>query len=323
MTLNVSVPEVPSLGPDLDYATGEDAPAREALRRLEAGERCALLTIVGVDGASPRPLGAQMTVAENGDWTGYLSGGCLEQAVVQEALDTMAAGEARVVRYGKGSKYFDIVLPCGSGLDVHIDPAPDLAQLRDVVGALDARRAAQWSTVLPNQERFEKTFVPTLRFIVAGRGPGVVALLDLAAAMGFETHALSPDAAITHLAERRWTKAASLAAPEARVGLEADGYTALVLMFHDHYWETALIQSAVQTDCFYIGAMGSRNAAELRMEALVEAGLTEEQLARVRGPIGLFGGAKRPGDLALSVLAEVVGEFRARLESQVDPRAGA
>ena len=318
MTLNITVPEIPSLGPDLDYAAGEDAPAREALRRLDAGQRCALLTIVGVEGASPRPLGAQMMVAEDGEWTGYLSGGCLEQALVQEALATMAAGQARVVRYGKGSKYFDIVLPCGSGLDVHIDPAPDHAQLKDVVSALDARRAAPWSTVLPNQERFERTFVPTLRFLVAGRGPGAPALLDLAAAMGFETQALSPDAAITDLAEGRWDKAVPLAGPDARVALEADAYTALVLMFHDHYWETALICSAVETDCFYIGAMGSRAAAALRMETLAAAGLSEVERARVRGPIGVFAGAKRPGDLALSVLAEVVGEFRARSE----PNAG-
>ena len=119
---------------DLDYVAGEDAAVRAVLAELEAGGRAVLVTIVGVEGASPRPVGAQMAVRADGSWVGYISGGCLESAVAQEALKALETGAADVVRYGKGSKYFDIVLPCGSGVDLHFDPAPDARALAETVG---------------------------------------------------------------------------------------------------------------------------------------------------------------------------------------------
>lgn len=298
--------------PELDYASGEDAPARAALAALKAGRRCALITIVGVEGASPRPIGAQMAVTEDGDWTGYISGGCLESAVAQEALACMESGESQVVRYGRGSKYFDIVLPCGSGIDVHVDVAPDARALGDVVAALDARRPATLTFTLPDGTPFERRYTPQLQLIVAGRGPAVAGILDLAAAMGLATTVLSPDAPLIAQARGRWDGARRLAAAEDEVELGGDAYSAVVLMFHDHHWETALLASAVTSECFYIGAMGSRRTHEERVALLEEHGLTADEIARVRGPIGLFAHAKRPGDLALSVLAEIVGAFRER-----------
>ena len=302
----------PDLEPSLDYVAGEDAAVRAALAALQAGRRCVLATIVGVEGASPRPMGAQMAVTEDGAWTGYISGGCLESAVAQEALKTLRTGRAEVVRYGRGSKYFDIVLPCGSGIDLHIEPAPDMEALANVAAALDRRAPATLALTLPDGSRFERRYTPTLRVIAAGRGPAVAGLLDLAAAMGFETAAFSPDAELVERAAVRWDAGAPLTGLGDPVGLDGDACSAVVLLFHDHHWETALIRSALATDCFYIGAMGSRRTHEQRVALLREDGVTDAAIARVRGPIGLFAGARRPGDLALSVLAEIVGEFRAR-----------
>lgn len=297
---------------DLDYAASEDAPLRAALAWSRASDRCALVTIVGVEGASPRPVGAQMAVRESGDWIGYISGGCLESAVAREALAALAAGKSRVERYGRGSKYFDIVLPCGSGIDLLIDVAPDLEALERAAAALDRREAASLALTLPDGATFERRYVPTLKIIAAGRGPAVAALLDLAAAMGLKTSALSPDESVAALAQGRWEASRALTHPEDIVDLGGDAYSAVVLLFHDHHWETELLASAVKSDCFYIGAMGSRATHAQRVVRLAERGLDDDEIGRVRGPIGLFPGARRPGDLALSVLAEIVGEFRAR-----------
>ena len=92
--------------------------------RLTKGERCALVTLVGVNGNAPRAEGAQMAVCESGRWAGYISGGCLEQAIALEAVDAIKAGKPKLLRYGKGSPYLDIRLPCGSGLDVFVQPHP-------------------------------------------------------------------------------------------------------------------------------------------------------------------------------------------------------
>jgi xanthine dehydrogenase accessory factor len=253
-----------------------------------------------------------MAVREDGGWVGYISGGCLESAVAQEALRAMAAGESRIERYGRGSKYFDIVLPCGSGIDLFIDVAPDMDALARVVGALDARREATLTLRLPDGATFERRYLPSLKIIAAGRGPAVAALLDMAAALGLATSALSPDESVAALAQGRWQEARRLVGPDDEVDLGGDAYSAVVLLFHDHFWEDALIASAVRSDCFYIGAMGSRGTHATRIARLADRGLTPAEMGRVRGPIGLFPHAKRPGDLALSVLAEIVGEFRQR-----------
>lgn len=92
--------------------------ARFRDRAVPNDNRCALVTLVSIEGSSPRPLGAQMAVSETGDWVGYLSGGCIERTVVTEALDALALGRNRRVRYGKGSPYIDINLPCGSAIEL-------------------------------------------------------------------------------------------------------------------------------------------------------------------------------------------------------------
>src|SRR5215469_15071092 len=113
--------------PDLAFWTGR-------------GERCALVTLIGVDGNAPRAEGAQMAVSESGQWSGYISGGCLEQAIALEAAEVINAGSPRLLRYGKGSPYFDIRLPCGSGLDVFIQPFTDAALIQDMHGRLERRQ---------------------------------------------------------------------------------------------------------------------------------------------------------------------------------------
>ena len=89
------------------------------------GKRCALVTLVGVDGNAPRAEGAQMAVSESRTMVGLPFGGCLEAAIALEAVAAIKAGKPRLLRYGKGSPYLDIRLPCGSGLDVFIKPMRD------------------------------------------------------------------------------------------------------------------------------------------------------------------------------------------------------
>lgn len=112
----------------------DDALGVFCLWRLQ-GQRAVLVTLAGIDGGSPRPLGAQMAVNADGRYAGYLSGGCLEQAIVLEALDALEKGECRLVRYGKGSPFFDVKLPCGSGLDIFFDcaiPVPLVQEMHEL-----------------------------------------------------------------------------------------------------------------------------------------------------------------------------------------------
>jgi xanthine dehydrogenase accessory factor len=90
-----------------------------AYRRVGLG--CVLVTLVNVEGSSPRRVGSQMAVAADGTVVGMISSGCAEAAIVAEAMSALHEGRVRTVRYGTGSPYMDVVLPCGSGIDVHFD----------------------------------------------------------------------------------------------------------------------------------------------------------------------------------------------------------
>ena len=90
--------------------------------RAKASQKTVLITLVAVTGASTRNPGTHMAVAEDGSSTGSFSGGCIESAVVAEALDVISSGKPREIRFGTGSPYLDIRLPCGGGIDLLSDP---------------------------------------------------------------------------------------------------------------------------------------------------------------------------------------------------------
>ena len=129
---NVSLP--PGLAGDLDVLAFAEA-------ELAAGRPAALITIVGLDGPFSRPLGAQLAVAGDKRFAGSISGGCLEQALTEEAQIAMREGTNRVLRYGRGSPYLDVRLPCGGGIDLHVDPSPDRALLQRAIALGQVRKS--------------------------------------------------------------------------------------------------------------------------------------------------------------------------------------
>ena len=117
--------------------------------RSRNGERCVLVTVGAVEGSSMRAPGTVMGVSESGSFAGSLSGGCIENAVVAEALEALETGKPRVVRFGSGSPYLDIKLPCGGGLDVHFQPLPDSSLADD---CLEAKRLREPFTIRLTEE---------------------------------------------------------------------------------------------------------------------------------------------------------------------------
>jgi xanthine dehydrogenase accessory factor len=256
----------------------------------------ALCTVVGIDGSWSRRLGAQLAVLPDGRMVGSLADGCLERALAHQAQE---GGEARVLRYGAGSPFMDIRLPCGSGVEVMVDPAPDKTLLQGAVDALARREAAD----LPVTADFTRRYLPRLRLLVLGSGPEASALVDMAQRQGVEVLLASPhgeggEASLSLGQDPR------LAAP-----WQPDPWTACAILFHDHEWERCLIPWALRTPAFYVGAQGGAKTRANRLEHLGAVGFGAEALAKLRSPIGLIPAARTPSVLALSVLAEVVGEY--------------
>lgn len=253
-----------------------------------------LCTIVGIEGSFSRRLGAQLAVAPDGSVTGSMADGCLEKQLASEIL---AGGERRVMRFGAGSPLIDFRLPCGSGLDVLVDPAPDHAACVAAAAALDRRVAA--TLPLPLGPLAHRIYVPALRLVLFGEGPELAALAMLGRAAGLAVETYSKDASD------------GLALGQAPGGVTADAWTAVILLFHDHEWEQAILQWALGTPAFFIGAQGGRPAREERRERLLRAGVAEADVARIASPIGVVQHSREPVALALSILASVVGAYEA------------
>ncbi len=284
--------------------------------------RCALITLVGIDGASPRALGAQMAVAEDGRYAGYISGGCLEQAIALEAVAAIEANAHRLVRYGKDSPYFDIRLPCGSGLDLFIQPMPDRALIDNVNRRIKAREKfaltinlAQGSAEVliasdpqPNPhdaDIFIRPFTPPLRCLVIGSSPIAISLVTLGLASDFEVLFYTSDT------DSPTAQIACIEALPLRSQQEfpTDKWTAALLAFHDHEQEIPVFTQLLKSDCFHIAAIGSRKAHHQR-ELALQGEFTQEEIARIKSPAGLISGLKTAPHVALSILAELVSVAR-------------
>ncbi len=292
-----------------------------ALARLRAAERVALVTLVKIEGSSPRPLGAQMAVSQSGEWVGYLSGGCIERAVAAEAIAALEDGKNRRVRYGRGSKYLDIQLPCGSAIELVFDVSQTEADLQAIESSIRDRKPA--SLRIPEEiegdpSRFlVRQYHPRRRLIVAGVGPAAVHLARLGHLSGFETFLHSPDSATRAAVEVDGITTFSISSVDAVPDLQADARSAIVFMFHDHDWERKLILGSLETPAFYIGAMGSRRTHRQRLEQFEAMGIDPARLGRIRGPAGLFSGAKSAPDVAMSILAEIMQVERSGNLSQI------
>ena len=269
-----------------------------AALRAACADGVGLCTVVGIEGSFSRRVGAQLAVGVDGAITGSLADGCLEKQLAREVLEA-AGPDPFLRRFGAGSPLIDFRLPCGSGLDVLIDPEPDRELCRAVVARLDARQEGALDLPGPDWLLLQRRYVPPMRLLLLGEGPELTALAAIAGAAGVavERHAIGDDAALS-LGRR----------PQ---GLVADPWTAVVLLFHDHEWEQAILEWAVETPAFHIGAQGGAEARAGRAERLRAGGMAAEQLARIKSPIGLIPRAREPGVLAISILAQVTAEYEA------------
>ena len=281
----------------------------------ERGEPFALATIVAADGG-PRPVGAQMVVTDRESW-GFLSGGCIEDDVALNARETIADGEMRRLVYGEGSPFVDIRLPCGGRIEVAIEriaPADEaVADLRrftaDRVPAIwssdGAVRTCRPRKSAPQDAPIHKLYDPVQQLIVIGTDPFALAIGGMGQRLGWDVRLLSPfgptDAAPFDLdCDRR-------ALDEALGDLTLDRWTAVAVATHDLDRDEQTLIPALQSDASYVGVLGSRRKLSERIERLAAAGLSQAQIERLRAPIGLAIPARSPWEVAVSVIAEVIG----------------
>jgi len=286
-----------------------------AISWSENGASVALVTLIAIEGNAPYPIGTQMLVRETGEFLGQITGGCAEVAIADQALIALKSKQNITVRYGLDSPYFDIKLPCGSGVDVYFDVTLSNQQLRKIQSELEGRRAVN-QYLDTKLGKIDKCYLPTPQLIVAGQGPILFELTELATRTGFNVACVAQNQATQErLAsvnlESNSLTSISAESPNKALGRNVlfeslDKYSAFVSLFHEHEHESLLLQAALATDSFYIGALGSRKTHAARREILLNIGLDEHQLDRIHGPVGLDIGANTPSQIAVSILSQVI-----------------
>ncbi len=293
--------------------------------RTGEGLATALVTLTAIEGSSPRAIGAQMAVAEDGRYAGSFSGGCIEAAVVAEAIGTLADGQARLVRFGAGSPYLDIRLPCGGGIDLLFNPRPDPRAIAEALSRHDRRGVAVLRLAedgvhagISSGERgfagwdkggFHVRYLPRLRIVAMGQGEELLALARLGAAFGADVGVVTPDGRALAELEAGGFDAVRLVTRTTLPPIATDPWTAILSVFHNRDWEEELLPHALHLPAFYVGAIGSRRTQELRRDALRAAGLPEHIRRKLRTSVGLIPATRDPATLALSALSEIVQEY--------------
>lgn len=312
-----------------------------ALEWHRTGRKAALATVIETWGSAPRQPGSQLAISGEGQIMGSVSGGCVEGAVVTEALEAMEDGQSRLLTYGVSDETaFAVGLACGGTIRVLLEPvgkALPEGMLADLVAARAAKHPVayavdldSWSRALlrPGQDgsadlrlrsdkagveedgRFIAPHNPPLRLIVVGAVHIAQPLVAMARACGYAPTLIDPRD--TFGAAERFPGETVLDdwPDEALASLAPDARTAIVTLTHDPKLDDPAIRLAIRSAAFYLGCLGSKKTHAKRVERLQAEGFSEAEIARIHAPVGLDIGAKTPAEIALSVLAQITQTLR-------------
>jgi xanthine dehydrogenase accessory factor len=316
-----------------------------ALRFQREGHGVAIATVVETWGSSPRPAGSQLVVRDDALFLGSVSGGCVEGRVVEEALEVIESDEPRLLDFGVSNEdAWDVGLACGGRVEIFVESlASNVELVRRLVEAIEQEEPRVAVTNLESgamqilelgegdddEERhrvaealrsdrcqrhgdlFFRPYNPPLRLIVVGAVHVTQALVVMARELGYDVTVIDPRPAFGN-PERFPGVALSNDWPdEALAALSPDHRTAIVTFTHDPKIDDPALVAALATPAFYVGALGSRKTHASRRERLLAEGLSEADVARIHGPIGLPLGGRSPAEIALSTLAEITQVLRA------------
>lgn len=311
-----------------------DDPVEAALGWARAGRGAALATVVETWGSAPRPVGSQLAVSEGAELVGSVSGGCVEGAVVAEALDAMGDGATRMLEYGvSDDEAFAVGLACGGTIRVMLQPVGGALTV-DMLEAVAARRRAQAPVALVSGdvvevrtdgledrlrgersgwegERFVALYAPPLRLAVVGGVHIAQALVPMARLAGYASTVIDPREAFASPARFPGTPLVHDWPDEAMAAFAPDARSAVVLLTHDPKLDDPALRVALASPAFYVGALGSTRTHAKRIGRLRGAGVAEDAIARIDAPVGLDIGARTPGEIAVAVLGAMTKALRA------------
>lgn len=296
---------------------------------LEAGETCWLATVVKTWGSSPRPVGSLFTCNTRGQVAGSLSGGCVEDDLLEKLTTGVLARSApQYFRYGITAEETEkFGLPCGGHLDIVVEPltaALHLEQLRQVDDRLihrgrvrrtvDVKRG---TSMIENVDAHEdpsydeaaavlrQTYGPRFQLFIIGAGMVSKYLAEMAQMLDYAVTVCDPRETLIRDFAVPGTRAVVDMPDDAVKAYANDAASAIVALTHDPRIDDMGLMEALKTQAFYVGAMGSTKTSAGRRKRLQALDVGDAELAKLRAPIGLPIGSKTPPEIAIAILAEI------------------
>ena len=300
----------------------------EVLRTAEqwrkAGRRVALGTIVKTWGSAPRPVGAMVAIRDDGQVVGSVSGGCVEDDLIEKTKKNILENEKPVlVTYGvTNEEATRWGLPCGGTLQLVMEPLSDESRIGELLAQIsnqvlvkrrldmDGGRATlepgRWQDVLEFDGKVLCTVHgPRWRLVLIGAGQLTRYLAEMARMLDYHVVVVDPREEYAGGWDLPGIPLDRGMPDDVLRDLNMDGHSALVALTHDPKLDDLALMEALKSAAFYVGAIGSKKNNDARRLRLREFDLSEGEIARLRGPVGLYIGSKTPPEIAVAILAEL------------------
>jgi xanthine dehydrogenase accessory factor len=312
------------------------------------GRKVALGTIVKTWGSAPRPIGAMVAVRDDGQVVGSVSGGCVEDDLVDKVKAKLVSWtRPETFTYGvTNEEATRWGLPCGGTLQLVMEPLSEASGIEELLKKIGSQQLVRrrldmesgratlepgrWQDVLEFDGRvLSSVHGPRWRLALIGAGQLTRYLAEMARMLDYHVVVVDP--------REEYAAGWDLAAVPINRGmpddvvreLELDGHSALVALTHDPKLDDLALMEALKSAAFYVGAIGSKKNNDARRVRLREFDLSDEEIARLRGPVGLYIGSKTPPEIAVAILAEMTAvrhgvkepSWAAKPERRFDPSA--
>lgn len=312
----------------------------DVLTWKRAGHAVTLVTVVETWGSAPRPPGALLAVRDDGVVSGSVSGGCVEDDLIARTKAALAAGAApdslpSLIVYGVSKdEAARFGLPCGGTLRLVQEPVHETAWIDELLARTAAHRlvarrldlrsgvvslsdAVRGQAMAFDDQVLTTVFGPKWRLLLIGAGQLSQAVAHMAGLLDFEVLVCDPREEYTTTLHMQGVQRA-LGMPDDVVReMMPDAHTAIVALSHDPKLDDMALLEALKSAAFYVGALGSRRNQATRKQRLAEHfDLSQSELARLHGPVGLAIGAKTPAEIAVSIMAQIVEVKNAQQATQ-------
>ncbi len=289
-----------------------------------AGHKVWLVTVIETWGSAPRPPGALLALRDDGPVVGSVSGGCVEDDLIDRVRHGERVDKPSLIAYGvTKEEAARFGLPCGGNLRLVQEPLQRIdwideilsrtarhelvARTLDLVsGAVGVESAVRGETFAFDGQRLRALFGPRWRMLIVGAGQLSRALAGMALALDFEVYCCDPREEYHLTWDVPGTNFSKAMPDDLALELQLDPHSAVVAVTHDPKLDDMVLLEALKSPAFYVGALGSRGNSAKRKERLALFDLSPAEIGRLHGPIGLDLGSKTPAEIAVSILAEII-----------------